>query len=281
MIMLDLTTSTVPKEKFQSVPIFNLQGEETGKTLDVSSLFIFPFRPDLIKRAVLSTQSTRRVPYGVDPLAGKRTTAESWGTGRGVSRVPRIKGSRHHAGGRGAFIPTAVGGRRTHPPESRRRFDEKINRKERLNALRSAIAATANPLLVEARGHIISDEDLKVPYFPLIAVDDLESITKTRDMYDVFLYLGLIYDVLRARERRKKIRAGKGKARGRRKQNAKTVLIVAQNDKNIRKAARNFPGVDVSTARNLNTELLAPGTHPGRLTLWSVGAIEELLEKFK
>ncbi len=279
--MLDLTSSTIPKEKFQDVPVFNLQGEETGTTMDVSSLFIFPFRPDLIKRAVLSSQSKRRVPYGVDPLAGKRTTAESWGTGRGVARVPRVKGSRHHAGGRGAFAPTTVGGRRTHPPESRRKFDEKINRKERLNALRSAIAATANPLLVEARGHIISGEDVRVPHFPLIAVNDLESITKTRDVYDTFLYLGLIYDVLRARERSKKIRAGKGKSRGRRRQNVKSVLIVVSNDKKIRKAARNFPGVDVSSARNLNTELLAPGTHPGRLTLWSVSALEELKEKFQ
>ncbi len=281
--MLDLTSKTISKEKFQSVPVFDLEGEATGTTLDVSSLFIFPFRPDLIKRAVLSSQSKRRVPYGVDPLAGKRTTAESWGTGRGVARVPRVKGSRHQAGGRGAFAPMTVGGRRTHPPESRRRFDEKINRKERLIALRSAIAATANPLLVEARGHHIqgeSEED-KVPYFPLIAVDDLESLSRTRDIYNVFYYLGLIYDVIRARRRSKKIRAGKGKVRGRRHQNAKSVLIVVKDDKKIRKAARNFSGVDVSTARNLNTELLAPGTHPGRLTLWSTSAVEELMEKFK
>jgi large subunit ribosomal protein L4e len=43
-------------------------------------------------------------------------------------------------------------------------------------------------------------------------------------------------------------------------------------------AARNIPGVDVATVNDLNVELLAPGAHPGRLTIWTRGAIEKLDE---
>ena len=46
------------------------------------------------------------------------------------------------------------------------------------------------------------------------------------------------------------------------------------------KAAKNLPGVDVVTVDNLNVELLAPGTHPGRLTIWTQSAIEKLKERF-
>jgi large subunit ribosomal protein L4e len=53
-------------------------------------------------------------------------------------------------------------------------------------------------------------------------------------------------------------------------------LIVVVENKGLANAARNVPGVEVTTVANLNTEMLAPGTHPGRLTLWTNGAIERL-----
>ena len=53
-------------------------------------------------------------------------------------------------------------------------------------------------------------------------------------------------------------------------------LIVVVDGKSIANAASNIPGVQVTTLSNLNTEMLAPGTHPGRLTIWTNGAIEKL-----
>ncbi len=53
-------------------------------------------------------------------------------------------------------------------------------------------------------------------------------------------------------------------------------LIVVVKDKGISKAALNLPGVDAIELNNLNTEMLAPGTTPGRLTLWSIGALKQL-----
>jgi large subunit ribosomal protein L4e len=55
-------------------------------------------------------------------------------------------------------------------------------------------------------------------------------------------------------------------------------LIVVAEDKGLLNAAANLPGVNVALVSGLNAELLAPGTHAGRLTLWANGAIE-CLEK--
>ncbi|MGB8780824.1 MAG: 50S ribosomal protein L4, partial [Candidatus Bathyarchaeia archaeon] len=53
-------------------------------------------------------------------------------------------------------------------------------------------------------------------------------------------------------------------------------LIVVAENKGIMEAAGNIPGVDVVAVRNLNPEILAPGTHPGRFTIWTSSAVEEL-----
>jgi large subunit ribosomal protein L4e len=77
-----------------------------------------------------------------------------------------------------------------------------------------------------------------------------------------------------------KERAGKGKGRGRRIKHAVGPLLVIAEKQSVAKAARNLPGVDVSSVNNLNAELLAPGTHPGRLTVWTKSAFEKLGETF-
>jgi large subunit ribosomal protein L4e len=255
------------------VPVYNLEGKES-ENLEVGSIFSAHFRPDIIKRAVLASRRNRQIPYGVDSRAGKRTSAESWGTGRGAARIPRVKGSRTHSASRGAFIPFAVGGRRTHPPEGQQNFHEKVNKKEKALAKKSAIAATGNSILVESRGHIIEE----VQYLPLIVSDDLESLKKTQEVESVFNNLGLSYDLAKAKRRKSQIRSGKGKKRGRKYKTGKSVLIVIGHDDGIRNAAKNLPGVDVVLVEQLNTEHLAPGTHAGRLTLWTKSAIEYMRE---
>lgn len=255
------------------VPLYDLEGKEIEK-IDVGSIFETPFRPDVIKRCVLASRRNRQIPYGVDPRAGKKTSAESWGAGRGAARIPRVKGSRSHSASRGAFIPFAVGGRRTHPPNGRQNFSEKINKKEKKLAKKSAIACTANPVLIESRGHIIED----IKSLPLIISDELESLEKTTDIQTVFSHLGLSYDLAKAKRRNAQIRPGKGKRRGRKYKKGKSVLIVIGHDYGVGAAARNLPGVDVVVVDQLNIEHLAPGTHPGRLTLWTKSAIDFLLK---
>lgn len=253
------------------VPVFDLEGNKIEEIL-LGPVFAAPFRPDIIKRAVLASRRNRQIPYGVDPRAGKRTTAEGWGTGRGAARIPRVKGSHTHSASRGAFAPFTVGGRQTHPPTGNKNFMEKVNRKERRLARDSAIAATGNVILVESRGHII--EEIKA--LPLVVSDDLETIKKTREVQQAFANLGLSFDLAKSKRRSSQIRAGKGKRRGRKYKRGISVLIVISNDQGIRTAARNLPGVDIVQIDQLNVEHLAPGSHPGRLTVWTVSAIELL-----
>jgi large subunit ribosomal protein L4e len=258
----------------QNVPVWNLNGNKTKTVLNTGELFTSNFRPDLIKRAVLASRRNRQVVYGVDPRAGKRTSAKSVGTGRGLARVPRTAGSRTHSANRAALAPFVVGGRRTHPPEAEQNFTEKVNKKEKKRALASAIAATASPVLVESRGHIIDD----VKYLPLVVKDDLQAISKTSKAVEVFENLGLNLDLTKIKRRTSRVRAGRGKSRGRKYKSGKSVLIVIGQDQGIRYAARNVSGVDIITADELNVEYLAPGTHPGRLTVWTESAIKKLTE---
>ena len=253
-----------------STKIYSMKGK-AGSPVTLPSQFDTPYRPDIIKRAVLAVQSRRYQPHGVDELAGKKNTAQSWQTGHGRSRTPRIKGSGTSAANKGGFAPGTVGGRTAHPPEARKVLIERINKRENRLAIRSAIAQTANKERVQTRGHKVES----VPSFPLIVEDKIEKMSVTKDVRDVLTALGLEDDLQRAISGRG-VRAGKGKMRGRKMKTPVSLLIVVGSDQGIGLSARNLPGVDVAEVHGLNAELLAPGTHPGRLVLWTKSAIARL-----
>jgi len=164
-----------------------------------------------------------------------------------------------------------VGGRQAFPPVAEKKIFKKIPKKEMQLALRSALAATASKETVTSRGHITE----MVRDFPLVVADDITGLKKTSEVEKAFLKLGVWPDVIRVKESLNE-RAGKGKTRGRRTKHAVGPLLVVADKGDVFKAARNILGVDVSTVNNLNAELLAPGTHPGRLTVWSKSAFEKL-----
>jgi large subunit ribosomal protein L4e len=246
--------------------VIDLSGNQVGR-IELPAVFEEEYRPDLIKRAVLSAQANRLQPYGPHFYAGMNTSARSWGPGHGVSRVPRIINARRAAG-----IPMARGGRRSHAPQPDADKTEKINIKERRKAIRSAIAATSVPQLVSARGHVFERE------LPVVVQNDLESLAKTSEVKKFLVAAGLWGDVERAKNG-KTIRAGKGKLRGRKYKNRKSLLIVVGRDQGLGKAARNLSGVDFINVDGLNAELLAPGTHAGRLTLWTEASLQRLKER--
>ena len=250
----------------KTAKIFNLQGKPIGKTT-LPAVFETPLRPDIIKRAVLAMQSSKLQPQSRDPMAGKKTSAESRGTGLGIARLPRVKGG----GGRAALAPSTVGGRQPHPPRSEKKIVKRIPKKEARLALLSAIAATASKENVSSRGHAIEN----IPQLPLIVTGSIEELTKTNEVEEVLKHLGILADIYRVKGSRK-IRAGKGKRRGRKMKQAVGPLIVVAENRGIFNAASNLLGVDVATVNDLNAEMLAPGTHPGRLTLWTNSAIEQL-----
>jgi large subunit ribosomal protein L4e len=249
-----------------SVPVVNAENKRL-EDVELPKVFETPYRPDVIKKAVIAQQSHGFQPQGRDPMAGKRTTAESWGVGRGMSRVPRLKGS-----SRAAFGVSIVGGHQAFPPRSEKVIRKEINKKERRLAIRSGIAATANREVVGGRGHVIES----VGQLPLTVEDSVQSISKTREVKELFVNLGVWPDVERAD--RKKIRAGRGKTRGRKRKVGKGPMIVVAEDLGIGKAAANLPGVDITRVEDLNADLLAPGAHPGRLVIWTKSALTSLDE---
>ncbi|WP_158056047.1 50S ribosomal protein L4 [Halorussus halophilus] len=244
--------------------IRNLDGEEDG-SVDLPDVFAETVRPDLIKRAVLAAQANRKQDYGADDYAGMRTSAESPGSGRGMAHVPRTNGQ-------AARVPQAVGGRKAHPPKEEKDRTLDINTKERKKAIRSAIAATTDAELVADRGHRF-DDDLELP---LVVSDDFEDLVKTKEVVSFLEAVGVSDDIQRA-EDNKSIRAGQGKLRGRKYRTPKSVLFVTSEEPS--KAARNLAGADVATAAEVNAEDLAPGAHPGRLTVWTESALEEVSDR--
>jgi len=243
--------------------LHDLDGDAADE-IELPDVFETPYRPDLIKNAVLAAQANRKQDHGADEYAGMRTPAESQGSGRGQAHVPQQDG-------RSRRVPQTVGGRRAHPPKAEADPAPALNDKERKLATRSAIAATADAELVDARGHAFDDEtDL-----PLVVSDDFEDLVKTQAVVDVLEALGVDADIERADDRT--VRAGQGTTRGRKYRTPKSILFVTSEEPS--KAARNLAGADVTTAREVNAEDLAPGTDAGRLTLWTESAIAEVADR--
>jgi large subunit ribosomal protein L4e len=262
--------------------VYNLTGQVKEK-VELPKQFKETYRPDLIRRAVLALQSHKMQPYGTKIGAGTRNVVylskrrhEYRGTyGIGQSRTPSKTMS--HAGSRfqrtGANVPQAVGGRQAHPPRVEKIFEEKINKKERKKAIRSALNATTIKAIVEGRGHRVS----KVKELPIIITNDIEKIKKTAEVEKLLDTLGLGEELERVSE--KKVRAGRGKRRGRVYKKKVGPLFIVSKKCELSKSAKNIAGADVSLVKDINTELLAPGTKPGRLTIWSEDAIKLLGEK--
>lgn len=257
------------------VNVYSTDGDPIEQ-VELPPIFEEEFRPDIIRRAVLAAQTSRVQSWGSDPQAGKRTTAETPGKRTGLTRVRRVKGRGYHAAGRGAFAPFTKGGRRTHPPRPEQRREERINKKERHLAIRSAISATKERDLVTSRGH----EADRVKEFPIVVDEKFEGINRTKEVKEALKNLAVGFDVERSKNKRK-IRSGKGKMRGRRYRQAVGPLIVIGRDDGVVQAARNLPGVDVVPVEGLNAELLAPGGEPARLTVWTRSAVERLGGMFR
>ena len=259
-----------------------------GKEITLPEAFASPIRSDIVRSAVHASRANRRQSYGhrehdgkKAPQPGMKHSVEWWGKGRGVSRIMRKTGQRT-----GAQNPHTRGGRRAHGPKVDKDWSQKLNTKERRIARNSAIAASCDPSTVSSRGHRF-DETTR---FPIVIDGYTESRGSSKEKYDIeeiplqystrkFVAmmegLGLGSDLERSKQGRR-IRAGKGTLRGRKYRTPKSVLLVVSEKCGLDKAARNIPGVDVVTAKDLSAEDLAPGGDVGRLTVWTKSAIEAL-----
>jgi large subunit ribosomal protein L4e len=240
-------------------------------TVKLPAVFQAPVRPDVVTFVHTNIAKNARQPYAVSIKAGHQTSATSWGTGRAVARIPRVSGGGTHRAGQAAFGNMCRGGRMFAPTKTWRKWHVKLNLNQKRYATASALAATAIPSLVLARGHRIE----QINEVPLVVADSIESITKAKEATALLKALNAYGDVAKVVDS-KRLRAGKGKLRNRRYRQRRGPLVVVNSDNGVGKAFRNLPGVEVANVNALNLLQLAPGGHMGRFVIWSKSAFEQL-----
>jgi large subunit ribosomal protein L4e len=234
-----------------------------------------PIRPDIVNYVHNLMSKNSRQAYAVSKKAGMQTPAVSWGTGRAVSRIPRVPGGGTSRSGQGAFGNMCRGGRMFAPTKIWRRWHRKINVNQRRYAVSSALAASAVTPLVMARGHRVD----AVPELPLVLSDSVNSCSKTKDALAILKAFGADADVQKCKDSRK-VRTGSGKMRNRRYVMRRGPLVVYANDEGLVRGFKNLPGVECASVDNLNLLDLAPGGHLGRFIIWTEGAFNKLDEIF-
>jgi len=251
-----------------------LSADQKKVQLPMPSVLLSPIRPDIVSFVHANISRNRRQPYAVSPFAGHQTSAESWGTGRAVARIPRVAGGGTHRSGQGAFGNMCRGGRMFAPTKTWRRWHRKVNVNQRRYAIVSALAASAVPSLVLARGHRIE----RIAEVPLVISNDaFKDLKKTKAAMTLLKKIHALTDVEKVKYS-KKARNGKGKNRNRRYTQKKGPLVIFNKKNNIVQAFRNIPGVDVASVSRLNLLQLAPGGHLGRFVIWTQDAFERLDE---
>jgi large subunit ribosomal protein L4e len=236
--------------------VFDAEGKPI-KEIELPKLFESSVNKTLIERAFWIMFTHKLQPKGRDPTAGMKVSAESWGTGYGIARLARIKGSGTPRAGQAGGVASVVKGRLAHPPKAEKKIYKRINKKERLAATESALAATINIQLVKERGHRYDGN------LPIVVYDDVEKINKTKNVEALLIKLGLSNELERIKEK------GVGP------------LFVVSGISPLIKAARNIKGVDAVTAKDVSVLHLAPGGKPGRLVIYTESALNVLNERFK
>merc|ERR550514_1022771 len=253
-------------------PVVSIQGAD-DKTTELPAVFLAPIRPDIVQFVHTSMNKNKRQAYAVNKDAGMQTSAESWGTGRAVARIPRVPGGGTHRAGQAAFGNMCRGDRMFNPTKTWRKWHRKVNVTQKRHAVATALAASALPPLVMARGHRIGE----VPELPLVVGDGAESISKTKQAIDLLKKLGCEEELTKVTQS-KKVRAGKGKYRNRKYTLRRGPLVVYGEDSGLTKALRNIPGVESSSVDALNLLQLAPGGVFGRFVIFTESAFKKLNE---
>ncbi|VDM91423.1 unnamed protein product [Litomosoides sigmodontis] len=253
------------------VTVYNEKGEATDGQIKLPGVFRAPLRPDIVSFVHDQIRKNKRQPYAVSTEAGHQTSAESWGTGRAVARIPRVRGGGTHRSGQGAFGNMCRGGRMFAPTKVFRRWHRRVNVAQKRYAMVSAVAASGVPALVQARGHIIDE----VPEIPFVAADKVEGFKKTKEAVSFLRRSHFWLDIMKVYNS-KRNRAGKGKGRNRRYKAKLGPLVVYNQDNGIVKAFRNIPGIHLLSVDRLNLLKVAPGGHLGRLIIWTESAFRKL-----
>jgi large subunit ribosomal protein L4e len=252
-----------------------IKQQGAGGEIEVPKYFSEKIREDIVQKFYEVMKRQKQQPYAPNFMAGKTHSASGissksrrlWKNtyGKGISRVPRKIMWRRgdHFYWIGAEIASSVGGRPAHPPRVEH-FQKKLkmNKKEAIMALKMAMASTSMIDYIKRRYSSLSGLKLDLP---LVISSEILAL-KTKQFFEFLRNsLGEAYDVAL---KNKRVRAGKGKARGRRyKENAGLLLIIGKNEK------ASIPGIEIRRLDEIEAQDLWP---LGRLTIYSENAMKEL-----
>jgi large subunit ribosomal protein L4e len=253
------------------------KGQKTAQPAVVlPEVFATGIRTDIVNFVHTNLSKNRRQGHAVNYDAGMKHSAESWGTGRAVSRIPRVGGSGTSRSGQGAFGNMCRKGRMFAPIRIWRCWHRKSNLKQKKFAVATALAASAILPLVQARGHRVD----RVPELPLVIDNAVEAIEHTKEAVRFLKHVGGWEDVKKV-AKSIKVRAGHGKLRNRRFRSRRGPLVIySGHNVPLIRALRNIPGVETVHVSRLNLLQLAPGGHVGRFCIWTEGAFKELNKIF-
>ena len=243
-----------------------------------TKLFEEPIRIDLIRKVVESERVWQ--PYSPTLYAGMNRSASgqvrhkrhSWKSdrGRGMSRIPKKQMWRRGTqfSWVGAIIPFARGGRRAHPPHGQLN-NKKINKKEYRKAFLSTLSYISSPPEINKKYHSLARTKISLS-LPLI-VDSSVITLQTKKFLQSLQTVA--HDAAPVVAQTKNVRAGRGKARGRKYKKSSGLLLVLGKDE-----TKKVRGVDMVSAQNLRVSDLAE--NGARLTAFSERAVHELEEKY-
>ncbi|TKC43839.1 hypothetical protein EI555_020699 [Monodon monoceros] len=257
------------------ISVYSKKGEPSDKNVTLPAVFKTPIRPDIVNFLHANLCKNNRQLDAISELAGHQTSAESWGTGRAVAQIPRVRGGGTHRSGQDGFGNICLGGRMFAPTKIWRRWHRRVNTTQKRYAIRSALAASALPVLVMSRGHHIEE----VPELPLVAEDKVEGYEKTKEAVLLLKKLKAWNDVKKVYASQP-MRAGKGKMRNRCCTQSRRHCIICNGDSGTIKAFRNIPGITLLNISKLNVLKLAPGGHVGRSCIWTESAFRRLDELY-
>lgn len=251
------------------VSVYNVSGQVSG-SVELPEVFTTAVRLDLINFVHTNMAKNARQAYAVSMNSGYQTSAQSWGTGRAVARIPRVAGGGTHRSGQAAFGNMCRGGGMFAPTRTWRRWHRSINVTQKRYALASALAASSVAALVMARGHKCS----AVAEIPIVVEDEAVSgIKKTKEAIAFLQKIGCGEDLLRCSETRKR-RTGTAGRRNRVHQVRRGPLIIVSGNTDQARAFRNIPGIEIGRAECLNLLQVAPGGTVGRLIVYTKSAME-------
>ena len=144
---------------------------QVKETVPLPAVLASPIRLDIVRFVHDNLAKNRRQAYAVSEWTGHQHSAESWGTGRAVARIPRISGSGTGRAAQGAFGNMCRAGRMFAPTKIWRKWHRRVNLKQKRHAVAAALAASSVPALVMARGHRI-DQVAEIP----LVLDGIENI---------------------------------------------------------------------------------------------------------